>query len=987
MGCWGSKKRTHAGCVLAVAVSAAASPSWAQQTQGRWTSRPAATWQMAVTASRQRLRESEAAASAKDGLRRTVLARLERDFPQHHDWMIQDSGPSLDAWLVPGGSPGTERKAIAHVLSELGPGGNDLQAELDRLCRAALDAGKLEWLDLYVRACERRREIRLRPILRKWPRVVFTKHYNLGGSHYAYTEGQSDAQRERHFVPGSALCLLELDGARANVRTLIDDPNGVIRDPDVSHDGKRILFAWKKSDRQDDYHLYEMNVETRKIRQLTSGLGLADYEGAYLPNGDIIFNSTRCVQIVDCWWTEVSNLYACDKDGGHIRRLSYDQVHTNYPTVLDDGRVVYTRWEYSDRGQIYPQPLYQMNSDGTGQTEFYGNNSWFPTTILHARGIPDSLKLMAVASGHHTRQVGKLIVIDIGRGRQENAGVQLIAPVRETPAVHVDRYGQEGDLFQYPYPLSETEFLVAYTPFGWKRTSPRFNLYFMTADGRRELLAADPRTSCNQPVPLAPRPVPHLRPDGADGAETTGTYFLQDIYAGPGLQGVPRGAVKRLRVIALDYRAAGIRSNRNQGLAGAALISTPVAINNGAWDVKIVLGDAKVHEDGSACFNVPAHTPVYFQALDAKGHAVQTMRSWSTLQPGERFSCVGCHETKETAPPAGAAAPLALRTPPQRLAPFYGPPRGFSFIREIQPILDRHCVRCHYRDKQEGIVARAPDAFPPESCRALNDQRFARNSNDDSIERFTWWDHMGTDEWVQYEFDRPRTVAGASVYWFDDRPRGGRCRVPDSWRLTWRDEAGNWAGVDDASQYGLLRDRYNEVTFKPVRATAVRLAVKLQPEFSGGILEWRLDIPDPAASNDQSRRVAFSLMATQTPDLMAGRMWSHAYLELTNHGTPNRLVNWISAQSVPSMLPPYHAGAAKSELIAMIEKGHNDVTLSQEEMDKIACWIDLLVPYCGDYTEANAWTAEEIATYDHFLRKRRTVAAMERKDPAATAAR
>ncbi len=381
--------------------------------------------------------------------------------------------------------------------------------------------------------------------------------------------------------------------------------------------------------------------------------------------------------------------------GRYLRRLTFDQVHDNYPTVLPDGRIVYTRWEYSDRGQLFVQGLFQMNPDGTGQTEFYGNNSWFPTSLLHARGIPGTHKVVAIFSGHHTRQTGKLGIVDPARGRQENAGTQLIAPVRDTPAERIDAYGQDGDLYQYPYPLSESEFVVACAPLGWSRSPTLFKLYWVAADGRRELLAADPDISCNQPVPLAARPRPPVRASLVDYRQTTGTCFLQDVYEGPGLAGIPRGTVKKLRVIALDYRAAGVGWNYNAGPAGEALVCTPVAIGNGSWDVKIVLGEATVHADGSAFFTVPARTPVYFQAIDARGYAVQTMRSWLTLQPGENVSCVGCHESKNSTPPAAVRPSLAMKAGPQDLAPFHGPPRGFSFPREIQPILDRHCVRCH----------------------------------------------------------------------------------------------------------------------------------------------------------------------------------------------------------------------------------------------------------------------------------------------------
>ncbi|HIJ52657.1 MAG TPA: hypothetical protein HPP66_05825 [Planctomycetes bacterium] len=798
------------------------------------------TWQRTVLTSRAVLEKTKIPRQEKNKIQKEMWKHIEKDFPIQCDWTYQDYGMDFHRWFSRGDNSDIERKIIVKVLAELAPDAKKLVADYEHLCQSDISPTDQRWLNLYVEACERRRWIRLRPLLKKCKKIVFTKHFNMGGSHYAYTEGQSDAQHERNFTPGSALCLLEMDGCYGKVRTLINEPDGVIRDPDVSYDGRRILFAWKKSDRGDDYHLYEMGLETGNVRQLTFGLGFADYEGAYLPNDDIIFNSTRCVQIVDCWWTEVSNLYVCNKDGRYLRRLTFDQVHTNLPTVTEDGRVIYTRWEYNDRGQIYPQGLFQMNPDGTGQTEYYGNNSWFPTTILHARSIPGTQKLVAILSGHHTHQRGKLAIIDTRKGRQEASGVRFIAPVREAEAVRIDAYGQDGDQFQYPYPLSETEFLVAYDPQGSpnQRYVRPYAIYFMTIDGRREMLVVDSKISCNQPIPLVARRRPHVRPSLADYRKKTGTYYMQDVYIGPGLQGIPRGTIKRLRVVALEYRAAGIGDTRNSGPGGGSLSSTPVGVGNTSWDVKVVLGDATVYADGSAMFTVPARTPVYFQALDEKGHAVQTMRSWSTLQPGETFSCIGCHENKNETP-ALSRQTLALKTGSQFLKPFYGPPRGFSFNTEIQPILDRNCVKCHTGRETEPL----------------------------------------------------------------------------------------------------------------------------------------------------------SLSGNQIVDKNSKRKWSESYLALTQarrEGRPNQsyykgnqdstLVNWINNMSVPTMLPPYYKGAAKSKLITMLEEGHEDVELSQEEMDKIACWIDLLVPYCGDYIEANAWTQEEVDKYNHFMKKRERMEEIERKN-------
>jgi hypothetical protein len=546
------------------------------------------------------------------------------------------------------------------------------------------------------------------------------------------------------------------------------------------------------------------------------------------------------VQIVDCWWTEVSNLYRCDKDGKFLRRLSFDQVHTNFPTVLEDGRIIYTRWDYNDRGQLYPQPLYQMNPDGTNQMEFYGNNSWFPTTILHARGIPGTKKVLAIATGHHSRQTGKLIIIDPSKGRQENSGVQLISPVRETKAERIDAYGQKGELFQYPYALSETEYVVTYSPYGWGRKPVLFGIYHMTIDGRRELLAFDSKISSNQSVPLAARKEHHPRPTIADYKQLTGTYYVQDIYQGHGLKGVPRGTVKKLRVVEIQFRAAGVKSNRNGGPAGGALVSTPIAVNNGSWDVKVVLGDARVYKDGSACFNVPARTPVYFQAIDEKGQAVQSMRTWSTLQPGETFSCVGCHASKDETPTVTSKPTMAMRMGPQELKPFYGPRRGFSFPREIQPILDKHCIKCH---------------------------------NDRSVK--------------------------------EQKP----------------------------------------VAKKPAPGELPKV---------------------------------FSLLDAPNVNKGAGRIWSDSYFVLTCNGNPTKgAVKWLNVQSIPPLLPPYFAGSTKSPLMEMLEEGHNGVKLSFEEMEKIACWIDLLVPYCGDYMEANCWVESDLKKYLHFQKKRDDMAVVE----------
>ncbi len=778
--------------------------------------------------------------------------RAENAFPLERlqlDWLFQDHGLDLSDCFTNTEHCEVERNLLQKVVSQIGESGTGFLQKASELAEAKIAGSDPRWKELYFEACEARRESRLKALFEKYPRIVYTKHAVLGASHYAYTENPTDAQkteRNSDYRFGAQLCLLTLS-PEGNVvsEVLYETKTGILRDPDVSYDGKRVLFSMRHNDSTDDYHLYELELAKKSLRQLTDGLGFADIEPCYLPDGNILFTSTRCMQIVDCWWLDVSNFYMIDKDGHLMRRVGFDQVHTNYPTVLEDGRVIYTRWDYNDRGQIFPQPLFFMNFDGTGQTEFYGNNSWFPTTVLHARGIPDSPKVVAVASGHHTHQRGKLILIDRTKGTQEAAGVQMIAPIRETAPERIDHYGQGGEQFQYPYPLDETHYLVAFSPEGFPagRYDPPFGLYFMDIDGNRELLAFDPTISSGQPVPLAARAVPQLRASAVDFGRETGTFYVQDIYAGPGLEGIERGTIESIRIVALEFRAAGIGSNGNGGPAGAALVSTPVSYNNGAWDPKIVLGTVPVEDDGSAYFEVPARTPVYFQMLDKSGHVVQTMRSWSTLQPGEMFSCIGCHENKsDTLRNERPTVRKALRKRPRKPEPLIDPSRGFSFVREIQPILDTHCLGCHTDGK-----------------------------NDD-----------GTD-----------------------------------------------------APFSLLGNSY---------------------------------VPQNQAEIDLFRG--------------AGRDFSESYLNLIHKGQSNEIVNWISPQSVPSMLPPYSAGAAKSKLLKQFEEGHNDVRLSDREKRILACWIDLLVPYCGDYLEANLWSEEQKAEYAYYQNKRDRMSEIERENIA-----
>lgn len=560
-------------------------------------------------------------------------------------------------------------------------------------------------------------------LLDEGTQFIVIKHKQLGGSHYAYTDGLSDESgspmgNEVNFNPGSEMVLVTLSvNASGKVvrteETMISSPNGVLRDPDISEDGTKVLFSWKKES-SDDYHLYEMDIATRQYTQLTFGSGIADVEPKYLPNGKIVFQSTRCISNVDCWLIAVMNLYTCDADGSNIMRLGYDQVHTTYPTVTEDGRILYTRWDYNDRSQMYVQGIFQMFPDGTNQTEVYGNDSNFPTTLLHSREVPGSTGLyISISSGHHTKQAGKLVLVDTNVGRNDEDAVTYLFPDEYcNKNDNVDNQGQSGALYKYPVALNDHELLVSYNPDGWNN-GENFGIYYMNTETGKQICISQPGSGygASQVAMIKNRSL-FERPSMVNQAVEYGTYYMGNVYEGGGLEGVEFGTAKYLRVVEIEYRAYAIGATIGSG-TGSSDPYTPVSTGNGAWDVKRVLGIVEIEADGSALFRVPANTPIYFQVLNEDGELIQSMRSWSTLMPNETFSCVGCHEEKNTVPPYDATTTLAMKKGVQELQPdlwmsdedgndydegeydVEEDTKGFSYTEMVQPILDANCITCH----------------------------------------------------------------------------------------------------------------------------------------------------------------------------------------------------------------------------------------------------------------------------------------------------
>ena len=545
-------------------------------------------------------------------------------------------------------------------------------------------------------ACHWRRVAKMKPFLGDVKRILYAKHHNQGGGIVGFlSELPSDRGSDR--TAGGGLYILNMTNYYPTPEVLLEDAQGVIKDPCVSSDGKKVVFAWTKNSDGGGAHLFEIDVATKETRQITKNpldLKVGDYEPCYMPNGDIMFSSTRSYGMVNCAYNTVGNMFLCNKNGDWIRTIGFDQEATFTPRMMSDGKVLYSRWEYNDRTRISVSGYFTMYPDGSHQTEYWGNQSDFPLMKYQAREIPNSRgKIMGIAGDHLAPYQGELIVIDPQISRNffkgdENNSIKLIAPVRKAPVdPSTEMSGNSGGaikyIFQDPWPFDEENCLVSWTPSASQKI---FKIYFFNADASRELIAWDSKMSVSQPVVMDERRVPYIAPQ-ADYTKETGIFQVSNVNYGMGAKGIPEGKIVKLRVIALDYRT---NYSNSQAISGFSV--NPIGTAFSDWLCKTLLGEMPVEKDGSACFTVPANVPIYFQTVDADGRMVNTMRSWSTLMPGERFDCVGCHEDKnESAPPI---TPIAIN--PKPLVKRLGiEDKGFSFPKMVQPILDKNCISCH----------------------------------------------------------------------------------------------------------------------------------------------------------------------------------------------------------------------------------------------------------------------------------------------------
>ena len=477
---------------------------------------------------------------------------------------------------------------------------------------------------------------------------------------------------------------------KPQMRTVYKPMNGSsVADLKLHWDGRRLMFTQAMSDRR--WNVCEIGLDGKGFKQLIQcdEPDLEFYDGTWLPDGRIIANSNIGYHGVPCvsGSDPVGNMVLYDPAHKNLRRLTFDQDANWNPVIMNNGRVMYTRWEYTDLTHYYSRIVMHMNPDGTDNRALFGSGSMFPNSTFDIQPLPGhSSAFVGIISGHHgIARSGRLILFDPAKSRKGAAGMMQEIPYRnrEIKEVVKDRL-VDGVWPQFikPTPINDKYFLVA------AKLSPQslWGIYLVDVFDNVTCLMQAEGEGFISPILVHETPVPPSIPDRVNLSDKESTVFIQDIYEGEGLRGVPRGTVKELRIHAYEYAYVQTRSDHNwQGIQSG-------------WDIKRLLGTVPVEEDGSAVFKIPANTPVSIQPLDADGAAVQWMRSWFTGQPGEVVSCVGCHEDQNRIPEPKRT--LASQKTPKPLKAPEGGIRSFTFDLEVQPILDRACVACHTGERE-----------------------------------------------------------------------------------------------------------------------------------------------------------------------------------------------------------------------------------------------------------------------------------------------
>ena len=608
------------------------------------------------------------------------------------------------------------------------PGASDLSAEERQLGQLKKDISRTPAEDadarfrLFEKVLRLRRKVAFSNPLLNFDRILFIKRHFLPETRTWGSDMLGNHMCDQyygfHAIPGGGLFLLEnCFGDNPTIRNILAEsvcengrfkgkilqPGGFLS-PELSYDGTTILFAYTEAEptrykwtHRSTFHIFKVNVDGSDLVQLTDG-PVNDFDPCWLPNGRIVFISERRGGYGRCHPRPVPvyTLHSMKDDGGNIIPLSHHESNEWQPSVNHDGMILYTRWDYVDRGNIQAHHPWITTADGHDARAIQGNfaesRGARPMMEMDVRAIPGSHRYVATAAAHHSQAHGSLVLIDT-HVRDDDAMAPLQRLTPEVPFPEAEVRFSDGQVYATAWPLSEYFYLCVYDSHGSARrgTKNNYGIYLVDAFGNKELLYRDPEISCLSPIPLRPRRKPPVRPavestsgPATDHVQHTAQAGVINVYNS--LKPFPKGiAIRALRIIQVLPKT-------------TPLINKPRIGYGNEKGARAVLGTVPVETDGSAHFSLPVGMPVYFQALDENGLAVQSMRSDTYVRPGQHLFCRGCHEPRHSAPPLPRRFPLAFRRPASKIKPDVEGSKPFSFPRLVQPALERNCVTCHQKE-------------------------------------------------------------------------------------------------------------------------------------------------------------------------------------------------------------------------------------------------------------------------------------------------
>ena len=531
--------------------------------------------------------------------------------------------------------------------------------------------------------------------------IFIVRNQYAADHHNSATLFQTGEINTEKFDPGAALKVLDVKTGVAT--TIFETETGVVRDPEVSFDGDKIIFSYRKNI-EDDYHIYEINADGSNLKQLTFAQGVSDIDPLYLPNNQIIFSSTREPKYCMCNRHIMANLYRMNPDGSNIVQLGKSTLFEGHAALMNDGRIIYDRWEYVDRNFGDAQGLWTVNPDGTKHAIFYGNNMKSPGGVIDPRPLPNSNLTLCIFGSCHDRPWGALVLLDRSKGVDGEQSVVKIWPEKARKMIgkgNWDTFMQLDVRYEDPFPLSEELFLVSKSKFldkgkhGHHPKKQKMGIYVLDIEGNETLLYEDENQSCFDPMPLEPRFRPRNIPTARKFDESPGYFYVQNVYESTHMEDVEHGEVKYLRVIESPEK----RTYTQPSWGGQG--QQAPGVNWHSFENKRILGTVPVETDGSVYFEAPSSKYLFFQLLDKDKKMVQSMRSGVIVHPGETNGCIGCHEDRLMVPPVASKMPLAMSKKPAKLKNSEQT-ELYSYMRDMQPVFDKHCVECHDFGKEAG---------------------------------------------------------------------------------------------------------------------------------------------------------------------------------------------------------------------------------------------------------------------------------------------